>query len=154
MQRNSYDEKVGLKILLYLFVLFVYEPLTTYFLFLPPLFGLVVYNTILHRSTVVDLFFWMFYLYLFEIDHNMPYFSLYFSLIVLSIFYKKMQLMINCRVCLIFLTVVFFYVLILIIGMVEIRFFVLELDDWHFCVKTLLLHALLDFILLVIVYER
>ncbi len=123
MQRSGNDEtsiKNLLKILFYLFFVFLYEPLTTIYIYLPPFFGFLFWY--FYTQSTKEKIFVLTYLYLYEIDHALSSFSLIIALFVTLYFVKKLQKFLLCGYCLKMSAIILFY---FFIGVVQILVYIL-----------------------------
>ena len=111
MQRSGYDEKNLLKALLLFGALLLYEPLTTQVIWLPPLFGLVVWGV--YKGTGVTKALWLLYLYLYQSDHGLDFFVLFLTLFLTIKALDLIAKLLACTFCLKFVEVVIYYAFLL-----------------------------------------
>jgi len=154
LQRSRYDEKDYLidyrkdkkeflepkKIILFLLLYLVYEPLTTFYFYLPPLIGVVVWITYTNPP-FFEMIAWFIYLYLFEVDHSLPSFSLFIVLFTSLWILKKLQGVVYCQECLRFLGIAITYGLLMAVLFVFNTFFYY---DVHIPWQMVGLYILLD----------
>ncbi len=150
MQRSGDAQKDRLKTLFYLFLLFVYEPLTTIYPFLPPLFGFVLW-AIFRQANMYTLLFAFAYIYLYEVDHDFLRYMLFLNLFLTINFLHIMQRYIFWPVILKFLGVLFFYLGIFVLY----HFFDYLLQvNYRIDLFLLLYYAIVDIAVLMVVYEK
>ncbi|WP_084275779.1 hypothetical protein [Nitratiruptor tergarcus] len=149
MQRSGDVKKSQLRIFIYLILLFVYEPLTTIFIYLPSLLGVVVWLLFQKRDAIT----WLFgiaYIYLYEIDHDFVRYTLFFNLFItlslLQILYKYFVWNVMLKIA----SSAFFYIGIILIHIVlgYILQIIYPLDYW-----IVGYYMLLD-ILVLVIYEK
>ncbi len=107
MQRSSYDEKDILKALLLFGLLLFYEPLTTIYLWLPPFLGVAAW-AIYSQEFIVKVG-WLFYLYLYQNDHFIPFFLLFVALFFTLKLLDLTARILACSNCLRYFAVLYFY---------------------------------------------
>ncbi|NPA04288.1 MAG: hypothetical protein GXO61_05430 [Epsilonproteobacteria bacterium] len=167
MQRSGFDERDYLrepfeddrgkkstllsarKVLFFLLLFFLYEPFTTFYFFLPPLFGAVVWITFCN-APLVEMVAWFIYLYLFEVDHSLPSFSMFLVLFTSLWFLKKLQAIVYCRECLKFLGIVIAYSLLVAVLFIFKNFFYYDI---HIPWRMIGVYIVLDWIF-VTLYEK
>ncbi|BCD62136.1 hypothetical protein NitYY0826_C1007 [Nitratiruptor sp. YY08-26] len=149
MQRSGDVKKSQLRIFIYLILLFVYEPLTTIFIYLPPLLGVVVW-LLFQKRDVITWLFGIAYIYLYEIDHDFVRYTLFFNLFItlslLQILYKYFVWNVMLKIA----SSAFFYIGIILIHIVlgYILQTIYPLDFW-----IVGYYMLLD-ILVLVIYEK
>ena len=149
MQRSGYDEKHLLKYLFFVFLLFIYEPLSTIYLFLPPLFGLMLW-LIFASGAIEEKIFSLSYLYLYEMDHGMQRFSLFVTLFLSISFLRHLRYIISSKILLQILGVAIFYGVLL--GVMLLYGFIMK-ESVSFEVSLMLLYASMD-LFVVVAYEK
>ena len=108
LQRSSNDEKNFLKYFLFLFLILTYEPLSTIYLFLPPLLGLMLKQAFSNTSLETKVFVFV-YIYFYEIDHSLPPFSLFITLFLCIYILHRLHFIISSRRLLQIFGVIIFY---------------------------------------------
>ncbi len=149
MQRSGYDEKNLLKYLFFIFLLFIYEPLSTIYLFLPPLFGLMLW-LIFANGAIEEKIFALSYLYLYEIDHGMQRFSLFVTLFLSIYFLRHLRYIISSKILLQVLGVAIFYGVL--VGVMLVYGFIMK-ESVYFEASLMLLYASMD-LFVVVAYEK
>ncbi len=112
LQRSGNDEKNLLKGFLLVLVLWLYEPMTTIYPYLPILLGLAFWRIFV--ASFGEKMAWLFYLYLFGIDHQIP--LLVLAIAVFGSFYLLRRLLsyLLCGVCVKLLGVLLVYTLFMV----------------------------------------
>ena len=121
--------------------LLLYEPLTTQILWLPPLFGLVVWGV--YAAKGYERAVWLLYLYIYQADHGLDFFILFFVLFLTIKALDVLARFFACRLCLKFLGVVIFY------GILLVSFWGLEtlfMHQYSISYSLIALYMLLDLI--------
>ncbi len=111
MQRSG-DDVLSLKSLLFI-VLILYEPLTTVYIYLPPLLAVAAW--LLFSLSGFMRIFLLFYFYFFEVDHGLPFGSLLLVLLFYGYVYKRVVDLIACKGCLYGIMTILFYLFFLVI---------------------------------------
>ncbi|BCD67999.1 hypothetical protein [Nitratiruptor sp. YY09-18] len=114
MQRSGNDEKNLLAIFLTIAAILFYEPLTTIYPFLPPLFGLAVWKVYSSKNIFIKVL-WIFYLYLYEVDHNIVGFALLITLFLSYSVSHKIAQLFYCKTCLKVVLVLLFYAIFVLL---------------------------------------
>ena len=127
LQRSGYDEKNFLRSFLLPIALVLYEPLTTIYPYLPLLLGLAFWRIFISPSTW-EKGVWIFYLYLFGVDHQISFLALIGAVVGSSYLLRYLLTYLVCEICLKFLGVVVVYMLFIasLIGV----FWLLQVP-WH-----------------------
>ena len=112
MQRSGNDV-LSVKKLFFYGALFLYEPLTTIYIYLPPLLGVAAWMIFSTRG--ITPFVWIAYLYLFEVDHGLPFLSLLIVLPFYGYFYRRLKEVIACRSCRYFFATLLFYLFFILV---------------------------------------
>jgi len=99
------------RVLLLALFLFLYEPFTSLFAYLPPLLAYGAWRTVFGRHWVERLI-WVVYFYLFEADHAFAPLSLMLSLAVYWMVMRRFGALVACRVCLYLAGVPLFYLIV------------------------------------------
>ena len=149
LQRSRYDEKNFLNYLFIFLLLFVYEPLTTIYLFLPPLFGLILWQ-IFSKSDFEAKFFELLYVYIYEVDHSMERFSLFITLFLSIYLLHRLRFVISSQTLLQTLGVLIFYGIFIVVT--ELYGFIVK-ENISFDILLILMYVVID-IFIVVVYEK
>ena len=111
LQRSGDDER-GLRLLfLFLLLYFFYEPLTTVYIYLPPLLAVASWKIFKSRS-LKNVLLWALYLFIYEMDHSLPFLSTIVAVAAVTWILGRLELFIDCPVCLIVANTVLFYLLL------------------------------------------
>gem|GEM_PF-6461713 len=97
-------------LLLFFLLYFVYEPLTTLFVYLPPMLAVASWKIYKARRLRYKLL-WGAYLVLFEMDHSLPPLSTVLAVLGVGWVIKRLEVFLNCKICLLIVNVTLFYAL-------------------------------------------
>jgi len=92
----------------------IYEPLTTLYIYLPPLLAYGAWQFYQKRARV-DRFFWLGYFYLYEMDHSLPFFSLFVTLAAYVWVLRQIERYVACRLCVMGMSTAVFYLLLVVV---------------------------------------
>ncbi|MRJ02862.1 MAG: hypothetical protein GXO19_06325 [Epsilonproteobacteria bacterium] len=124
-------------------LLFIYEPLTTIYIFLPPLLGLLAWRSLCPKPwerTVTILYF-----YIYEIDHSLPFMTLLATLLLYHLAVRQLFRYLACRLCIMGLSVALFYLILMGVMLFYRQIFSIDLPiDPNF----FLLYTILDLVIL------
>ena len=109
LQRSSNDDRTLRHLLVLLLILF-YEPLTTLYIYLPALVGYGAWR-MFYSIYLMERVLWFFYLYVFEIDHSMPRFSIIFATMIYLYFMKRLTSILACNRTMPLIAIAVFYLL-------------------------------------------
>lgn len=99
MQRSGNDDRSWLiHLVVSFFLLFLYEPFTTIYVYLPPFLALAFWK-IYSSDTNLERWLWAIYIYIFEIDHNLPVLSLFGIFFIIYLFVRFFAKFILCQIC-------------------------------------------------------
>lgn len=109
MQRSGDDDRT-LRHLLVLLLIFFYEPLTTLYIYIPALLGYGAWR-IVYSTYTIERVLWLLYLYIFEIDHSMPRFSILIATAIFLYFMKRLSSVLACNKMLPLMAISFYYLI-------------------------------------------
>ncbi|MRI83256.1 MAG: hypothetical protein C6I00_02445 [Nitratiruptor sp.] len=110
MQRSGYDAQTLKRIAWLLGLLLFYEPLTTIYVYLPPLLGVMAWYFLQGRT--FERIGALLYLYIFEIDHSLPFMSLFIALLFYQLAMRWLFRYVACPSCTMALSVLFYYLIL------------------------------------------
>jgi len=130
MQRSGDDEKDILTAILSVVAVLLYEPFTTIYPFLPPLFGLAFWNIYAARHISTKLL-WLGYFYLYEVDHNIFGFALLVTVVLTYLLAIRISKFLLCGVCLkIVLTTLFYLIFVALLNFLSYIFNINYTFEW------------------------
>ncbi len=112
LQRSGHDEKNLLKGFMLAAALWLYEPMTTIYPYLPILLGLAFWRIFV--SSVSEKVVWLFFLYLFGIDHQVPFLVLVIAILGSYYLLRRLLSYLMCGVCVKLLGVLLVYTLFMV----------------------------------------
>jgi hypothetical protein len=140
MQRSGNDDKSIKKFLFFILLYLLYEPLTTVFIYIPPLLSVATWYIFQNRLKRESLY-WLIYLFLFELDHSLPFLSLMTTSLIVILLLKKIESYVNCLLCLIVMNTLLFYA---VFSLCLLFFNTIFSTDYLVNFELLVIYAILD----------
>ncbi len=127
LQRSGHDEKNFLKGFLFAMALWLYEPLTTIYPYLPIFLGVAFWRLFI-ASSFKEKAMWLLYLYFFQIDHTIPLVVLIVAVVGSYYLLRRLLSYLICGICIRLLGVLLVYTFFML---ALIGFFWMLQIPWH-----------------------